>query len=683
MIKLMHLKFSRACGLVAHFGVVLGFVPFLAGSALGTIITPDRIVPWVPGVTVGLSGGVPLRTNLLDVTKSPYNADPTGVLDAASSIQAAMNGAQSNDVIYLPAGTYTLRASGLSLNKSGVTVRGAGSTVTKIVGLCSGCPLSVGQSSLQSGQGHIFSVASAIRGSTNITLGTALSQFGGTATVGDTYSLSTKNTSDRMQVISVAGFDGIIKQPVCIASVSGTIVTITTPLVWDFTNSASMEQKTAVSINGYRPIVWSGVENLSITLTNNGEMGTSQRIMQMSGAKDCWVRGCSLAIANNYNLEMTYCVNCEVSSNNITGSASGGSNHGGLLVANDSGLLIENNIFDGGLSPAIEFNDGFCGNAVFANFFTNNTASILCHNSHPLMNLFEANICNDTFEMDGYFGSASHQTLFRNRLMGTTPFKRFITYMQVVGNVCGSMNYNFSYMPSDVSSYSQYGLFELGWPNIGNNSFDNTSRNVSWNWPGPSFWWTDNSTIHQYQNGSYTFTNNQLNTNILWGNFTNIPAPVGSIYPIIFQDGSDTNKYWGATNGGVILSMSAGTISNLVLNMSVSVSNRWTIYVAGQNNYQWLQLSNRSTMLLHGNYVYTNRTGALVWDPSIADHDIQASLLYTNGAPIWWGTNAWPAIGPDRNPVTGMIPAQERFLGLPIGKHASLPPPGGLRVVSP
>src|ERR1039458_5998861 len=56
MTKLMDLKPSRIRGLTAHFGVVLGFMPFLVGSVLGAIITPDRIVPWVPGVTVGVQG---------------------------------------------------------------------------------------------------------------------------------------------------------------------------------------------------------------------------------------------------------------------------------------------------------------------------------------------------------------------------------------------------------------------------------------------------------------------------------------------------------------------------------------------------------------------------------------------------------------------------------------------------
>ena len=678
MTKLMDLKPSRIRGLTAHFGVVLGFMPFLVGSVLGAIITPDRIVPWVPGVTVGVQGAIQARTHLIDVTKSPYNADPSGTVDAASAIQAAINAAASNDVVYLPAGTYTLIASGLQILNNGITMRGDGIALTKLVGLGAAMPVQIGGTLLWTGQQNIFQVISGLKGSTNIIIGSGTSPYGLPLAPGDVYQISTKNTSDRMQVISVAGFDGLIRQPISVYSVSGTNIAITCPLVWDFTNAASMAQQTSMAINGYHPIMASGVESMTITLTNNGQMGSAQRIVGMYGARNCWVRDCSIKIANNYNLELVDCVSCEVSSSRLVGSGPQGSNHGGLLAANDSGLLIENNIFDGGLSPAIEFNEGFCGNAVFANLFTNNTASVVCHNSHPLMNLFEANICNDTFEMDGYFGSASHQTLFRNRLMGTTPFKRFITYMQVVGNVCGGTNYNFSYMPSDVSIYAQYGLFELGWPNIGNSSFDNTSPSVSWNWPGPSFWWTDNSTTHQYQNGSYTFTNNQLNTNTLWGNFGNIPAPVGSIYPIIFQDGSDTNKYWGDKNGGVILSVSAGTSSNLVLNTSESVSNGWTIYIAGQNNYQWLQLSNRSTMLLHGNYVYTNRTAALVWDPSIADHVIPASLLYTNGAPIWWGTNAWPAIGPDRNPVSGMIPAQERFLGLPIRKHANPLPPSGL-----
>ena len=54
------------------------------------------------------------------------------------------------------------------------------------------------------------------------------------------------------------------------------------------------------------------------------------------------------------------------------------------------------------------------------------------------------------FEMDGYFGSGSHQTLLLNSVGSTyipLLFKRWTTYMNVVGNVLGTAN---------SGSYPQY-----------------------------------------------------------------------------------------------------------------------------------------------------------------------------------------------------------------------------------
>jgi hypothetical protein len=71
-----------------------------------------------------------------------------------------------------------------------------------------------------------------------------------------------------------------------------------------------------------------------------------------------------------------------------------------------------------------------------------------------------------------------------------------------------------------------------------------------------------------------------------------------------------------------------------------------------------------ATLLRHGNYDHVNRS--VIWDSSIADHDLPNSL-YLNARPSWFGQLAWPPIGPDRTPMTGQIPAGYRFAnGTPV-----------------
>ena len=72
----------------------------------------------------------------------------------------------------------------------------------------------------------------------------------------------------------------------------------------------------------------------------------------------------------------------------------------------------------------------------------------------------------------------------------------------------------------------------------------------------------------------------------------------------------------------------------------------------------------------HGNYDYVNN--AVVWDPAIPDHTIPNSL-YLTAKPSWWGELPWPPIGPDRTPMAGQIPAQQRFAN---GMPTPAPTPG-------
>jgi hypothetical protein len=69
---------------------------------------------------------------IFDVSKAPYNADRTGLVDATSAIRQAIADAQTNNsgVIYLPSGTYLVHPEAnnfaLEITKSNVSIKGDG-----------------------------------------------------------------------------------------------------------------------------------------------------------------------------------------------------------------------------------------------------------------------------------------------------------------------------------------------------------------------------------------------------------------------------------------------------------------------------------------------------------------------------------------------------------------------------
>lgn len=65
-----------------------------------------------------------------------------------------------------------------------------------------------------------------------------------------------------------------------------------------------------------------------------------------------------------------------------------------------------------------------------------------------------------------------------------------------------------------------------------------------------------------------------------------------------------------------------------------------------------------ATLLRHGNFDHV--TGEVVWDPAILPRSLPASL-YLAAKPSWFGSLAWPPIGPDVPGYATPIPAQARF----------------------
>ena len=100
-----------------------------------------------------------------------------------------------------------------------------------------------------------------------------------------------------------------------------------------------------------------------------------------------------------------------------------------------------------------------------------------------------------------------------------------------------------------------------------------------------------------------------------------------------------------------------------------------TIWRLGYGGPSWAGDPNvKATLLRHGNFDYV--TNSVIWDPNISDHTLPPSL-YLSSKPSWWGSLPWPAIGPDLNPMTGTIPAKQRYEEADTTPPA---PPAGLIV---
>jgi parallel beta-helix repeat protein len=156
-----------------------------------------------------------------------------------------------------------------------------------------------------------------------------------------------------------------------------------------------------------------------------------------------------------------------------------------MLYFGTSNCLVVDNIFDRtGQGIVLE---GATGNAIIYNYTPRlgrasrtwlAEGAISNHGPHGIMNLFEGNIFQK-FQNDGYHGSTSHDTLFRNQLHGIDAggmeFERRIVnlcrgsyYASLVGNIIGDSSWKpavYEFNGSQGHSPTDGSIYALGYPN--------------------------------------------------------------------------------------------------------------------------------------------------------------------------------------------------------------------------
>jgi hypothetical protein len=297
---------------------------------------------------------------------------------------------------------------------------------------------------------------------------------------------------DSSFVVSTVGSSRHIRQINVITGLSGSIVTVRNPLIWDF-NAGSPRIKYTFT-NTRR----SGVEDLR--LDHSGTSGCNNFALEYCDS--CWLRGIDSFKASGYHFTIVGTANGEIRDSYIRESQTFGANNAGLQFygsdryGSNSSWKIENNIFNK-LFPAVELQNSSSGfyvgyNFSFGSAATETNAPVSWtfadnHGPHDMMNLWEGNV-GEMFGSDGYYGGSSHATAFRNHFTGynrnsgnsdePVRLNRLSYHFNIVGNVLGSSSWIAAkYNQTSNNCSGGVGIYRLGYPNIGNCSLTDVTGN--------------------------------------------------------------------------------------------------------------------------------------------------------------------------------------------------------------
>ncbi len=446
------------------------------------LIPADRLADWRPGVTVGVPGGIPTtRSHRLDVTQPPYQADRTGATDAQPAIMRALADAKDNDVVYLPAGTYRINTA-VTVDKSRITLRGAGPDQTRLVAYNSGRGGAIDVKFLTMHNGfwgsspRLAITGSPRRGATLLqadTRGLAAYPNGG---IGQICQIALKN-DPALPVLATAGGEYLRKQTTRIVAATATTITISPGLLFDLPEALAPN---LLPSDGQVEFV--GIEDLAIDATASA---TRHSPLVLANSYACWVSNVAIRNVPNWHFLMLDSLQCEIRHCELAKRTKPmGPDGGGLMFNGCSFFLVEDNVLTEAL-PAIEVTNT-CGSVFAYNFCDDRgvqdnllgAAINTNHGAHNSFNLYEGNYA-PKIQSDGYHGSASHDTLFRNWIHGTSRFadqfwvcvnlNRFTRAYTIAGNVFGRRGPTWEYDNAEGPfGYGQHLIYAFGLPNMGN-----------------------------------------------------------------------------------------------------------------------------------------------------------------------------------------------------------------------
>lgn len=477
------------------FTLVLLTSTVARGQAWSGIINVSRAVDWS---SAGVTGGIPNRTTVC----ATLNPGAT-----TAQINSAISSCPTSQVVSLNSGTYNLTGS-INITHN-VTLRGAGASKTILVfsgsaASCQGGNAAICVNGIYNGSwwpgppGPNGAPASqtvswvGTNGQTGVyTKGATVLNLASAPTglqVGWILMLSQNDDSAVSPTNLWAGGDCTLgmsldgsgdtygtgqQQNVKVVAINGTQVTVSPGI---YMSNWRTTQKPQVYWFG-APASGVGIENLQLQTASVSGLTTP---IALFAAADSWVKGVSTAVVPagaRAHVRLVQSSHLTVADSYFSGSAGSGQLNYGVEPYDCSDCLIQNNIFDGIVSPVLP-QAGSEGVVIAYNYVNNPQHDFQLHQEGNTMMLLEGNAAG-TILIDTFHGTNLFTTIFRNRLAGTTVSATSGVaaidiwandrYNNILGNVLGTAGKSNQYESSNPASpTSGWGpiIYRFGFPYI-------------------------------------------------------------------------------------------------------------------------------------------------------------------------------------------------------------------------
>ena len=478
----------------------------------------DRLYPW--GDYCGIPGGIPNRTTIYTTLGLAGQAPAYVQSVTVAQLNTALDNCPSEQTVRLYPGTYNFTGeidfSGL-VNK---TLRGYGPGQT-IVNGPSGSHV-IGMANTTQVLATRYNVSGTIaKGAMSLTLAVAPPAQ---ATVGNLMIIDELSDYDLMwhreegtgypHNGTTRGYSFTTR----ITNVTGNVISFAAPIPYAFASGLSPQVRfMQYGVSTSR----CGVESMTI----NANAGGTDKVAQIIYADRFWMKDVD---ANEFTggngiVQVQASAQCEFRRcyvHDCDGYPNQGDGYAFYFWYDCSNALAEDNVIARTAMSIIA--SGTSGNVWGYNYsyasaragMTYGCGAVLCnHGPHGVMSLFEGNIF-DAFGNDGYHGSTSHQTLFRNCINGINPvtandrvlidLARASYYHTVVGNVLGDPSWTpDAYEMHGGQSHSYTSVYKLEYPDTGSTSYTPAVPWTNWTASFPNTLVRDNL----YLNGNYDYYN--------------------------------------------------------------------------------------------------------------------------------------------------------------------------------